>query len=353
MDTKQRVLLSHDTALEYLRALGWRGVADSRLLPEFPADMHVRRLKPGGGGSVCGRRLETLLEGKLRGLVVPIDVLVDDPAERRNSSLLRCHVWNRPLPERSFIDIGDGVFVSAPELCFMQMCKNYEVTELVRLGYELTGSYSLMNRGCAWGLYWLAASTADDGEGWPWSEVRADSAIWPNIIGWLRERHVPTFCQRPPLVSIGRLRRYAELARGFYGRGRALRALKYVVPGSASPMETALVMLLCLPCSLGGYGLPLPVMNHHVGQNMPRDSIAGKEYYVCDLYWPDAGLDVEYDSDLCHTGPDRIADDSARRDALKELGVDVITVTWQQIRSLRSMALLWHMSCSSVAGCMT
>ncbi len=233
---------------------------------------------------------------------------------------------------------GCSLVLRSSALC--RCAKNYEVTELVRLAYELTGSYSLMNRGCAWGLYWLATSTADDGEGWPWSEVRAGSAIWPNIMGWLRERHIPTFCQRPPLVSIGRLRRYAELARGFYGRDRALRALKYVVPGSASPMETALVMLLCLPCSLGGYGLPLPVMNYHVGQNMPRDSIAGKEYYVCDLYWPDVGLDVEYDSDLCHTGPDRIADDSARRGALKELGIDVITVTWQQIRSLRSMDAL-------------
>lgn len=339
MNTYQKILLSHETALEYLRALGWRGSIDGQLLPDFPADIGSRRLKP-SSGQAYGEGIKPLLTGKLRGLSLPLNILVDDHSFKRDTLLLKSHTWTRPLPERSFMDLGDGIFVSAPELCFMQMAERLSVVELVRLGYELTGSYTLMSKECLRGLYELdRVCVGDDAVISHDVDEMGSAALpsWEQIEEWARARRVVTFCSRPPLVSVSRLRWYVQKASGFRGRKRALRALKYILPDSASPMETVLAMLLCLPCSLGGYGLPLPRMNYQVGACGSPDSFTGKRFYYCDLYWPGQKLDVEYESDMCHTGAGRLAEDSVRRDALKNMGIDVVTITWAQVKSWERM----------------
>ena len=72
----------------------------------------------------------------------PLDIMVDDPAKRRNTPEQVCHVWAGPLPERSFVDIGHGVYVASPALCFVQAAAKLSFFELTELGYELCGKYS-------------------------------------------------------------------------------------------------------------------------------------------------------------------------------------------------------------------
>ena len=42
---------------------------------------------------------------------------------------------------------------------------------------------------------------------------------------------------------------------------------------------------------------------------------------------------MEYDSTLCHTGAERIAEDAARKNALEALGFTVVTATWKQVEN--------------------
>jgi len=98
-------------------------------------------------------------------------------------------------------------------------------------------------------------------------------------------------------------------------------------------METKLSMLLTLPYKLGGYGLPRPELNSRIIPLQSARKSSSKKYYSCDLYWPEYELAVEYDSTLFHTGSERIADDSKKRNALALMGVTVITVTKQQLYS--------------------
>ena len=100
-------------------------------------------------------------------------------------------------------------------------------------------------------------------------------------------------------------------------------------------METALALLLCLPVSLGGYGLPRPVMNMRIdaaeyGRDM-AGSLRVPRFFRGDLCWPEAKLCVEYDSDAHHTGSERIAHDSWRRGELELTGFMVVTVTRRQL----------------------
>lgn len=66
---------------------------------------------------------------------------------------------------------------------------------------------------------------------------------------------------------------------------------------------------------------------------VPRSlrSVSSKTFYRCDLYWPQARLAVEYDSDSYHSGADNIAEDARKRTALALQNIEVVTLTSRQI----------------------
>lgn len=219
----------------------------------------------------------------------PVHLLVAHASARFRSDRTVCHVSTAHFPKGSFVHVGAGVLVAEPELCFVQASTGASLAQLAKIGYELCGSYRL-----------------SDGE-------------------------TKGFCSGEPLASPASLRRFMGLAGSLRGVDDAQRALRYVIPNSASPMETVLVLLLCLPLRLGGYGLPLPSMNVRIEAEGRMGKVGSRSFYKCDLYWPDAKVAVEYDSDLFHTGSERIASDASRRNALAFRGVTVVTVTKRQV----------------------
>lgn len=101
---------------------------------------------------------------------------------------------------------------------------------------------------------------------------------------------------------------------------------------SASPAETKVALALTLPCKIGGMGLPQPSLNRFIPLNAAEQKALNRSYFLCDLYWEQAKLAIEYDSDAEHSGSERIASDAARRNALLRLGITVITVGNQTFR---------------------
>lgn len=55
-----------------------------------------------------------------------------------------------------------------------------------------------------------------------------------------------------PFTTPARLARFLDKAANMPGTVKARKALKHLVAGSASPMETTMAMLLCLPLGMGG-----------------------------------------------------------------------------------------------------
>ena len=126
-----------------------------------------------------------------------------------------------------------------------------------------------------------------------------------------------------------------------YGRTDAMRSLRFLIDGSASPMETILTMLLTLPYKLGGYGFPKPQLNYRieVSDKVTSTKIkpTSRPAFYCDLYWPDKKVAVEYDSDEYHSGALRIEKDAIRRNALESVGVRMITVSRRQLTDAAKM----------------
>jgi len=201
------------------------------------------------------------------------------------------------LPYGSILDVHEDFYVCSPELMFVQMANHWDTPHLIALGIELCGIYT---------------SVDED------------------------------LCRCPPLTSAAKLSGYVSRAQGIFGREKAQKSLKYVADNSASPRESILTMLLCLPYRLGGYGIEMPVLNQRIILNKAGKKIASKNFCACDLYWPKAKLAVEYDSDAFHVGPERISNDSARRTALAATGVSTITITNRQLFNIQQFNEIAH-----------
>lgn len=274
------LLIGHISALSYWRTVG----------PGFLRDWKSRQAATRRAERVIEQREKPRMsEGNRRpaGCILPLSVLVLDAPVRVQTKALVASTWGTALPRTSFVDAGQGFLISTPEFCFLQMASRLSLAQLICLGFELCGTYAL----------------------------HANS---------------PATYRTASLTTVSKLRAFVDKVPNAHGRKKAARALRYVLDGSASPMETMLAMLLCLPHALGGYALPHPLLNQRIDINPSAKKAASKSYCVCDLYWPDARVAVEYDSDLEHTGAERIAKDSKRRNTLFANDVQVVTVTRAQ-----------------------
>lgn len=296
------LFISHRSALEYWRLHG--NTLGSSLRRQY------RRKLPASPPDTS-----SLHSGKTLGLSLPLNVMVANPDARRVSRITRPHVYRGPVPDSSFIPVADGLVVSSPEFCFLQMACVLSLIELIELGFELCGAYSL-------------------------SET--------SIVSEHPDSTKKGFYNRPPLTNIKKLRAFVARMAGARGYKRASRALRHITDGSASPMETILVMLLSLPYKQGGYGLPIPELNARIIPAKSARRSASKIYYSCDLFWPDVNVAAEYDSDMFHTGAERISSDSRRRNTLASIGILVITVTNQQIRSIVEFGKIAHLLAASM-----
>lgn len=96
-------------------------------------------------------------------------------------------------------------------------------------------------------------------------------------------------------------------------------------------------MLLCLPPRRGGFGLDKPIMNARIDMNGRLSPLSASPYYECDLYWPQAKLAVEYDSELEHANGRQLSRDARKRVDLAARGITVISLTKQQVLHIPSM----------------
>ena len=281
-------IVSHQSALEY-----WRRESITDTL----AWKKLRATKP----HALPRDTKELQINEFWGLAIPLHVLVGSDNARKTTRNLHCHISIGTFPSGSFVMTQSGMIVSSPELCFLQMAGEVPFIDLIKLGYEFCGSYRM-------------------------DERSASKKVSFGVM---------------PLTNIKKLSAYLDKATRMYGRMDAMRALRFILEGSASPMETILAMLLTLPYKLGGYGFPKPQLNYRVEVS---DKVTSSKFkttsrpaFYCDLYWPDKKIAVEYDSDEYHLGALRIEKDAIRRNALESAGVRMVTVSRRQLTDAPKM----------------
>lgn len=239
-------------------------------------------------------------------LARPVHVLSMHKEDRRQSRKLRCHVHAGTFPEFSFFDMGNGVLVMAPWLCFALMAKRLSLSECMLLGMELCGCYSTHPQH-------LARMQALGDE----------------------ETLKRGYLIRPPLTTPQKLE--ASLST-LYANGRnvkSLQAARWLAENSRSPMESRLYLLLCLKGVRGGYGISRPLLNCRIELPAWVARASDRQYFECDLYWPSARVAVEYDGQNTHSTAPQRARDNVRRNMLEHLGIRVVVLDKCQLSNER------------------
>ena len=210
------------------------------------------------------------------------------------------HIYSKPLPDRSFYMLDEGIYVASPELCLMQLARKYTTAQTVKLSMEMCGSYAI---------------DVFDEEG---------------------------FGKRMPLTNAQKLKAYAARLYSPNSNGKGVQFLKWTVDNAASPRETALCMLLCMPPRFGGYGIPLPQLNKRIELSLKEQLAVGKRHFDCDLYWQGKRVGMEYDSARFHTASEKQEQDAVRRNMLQHKSIRMITATRLQVNQEGAFDELAH-----------
>ena len=230
----------------------------------------------------------------------PIEAFVADRTKGTRTKHLVTRVFDRPVPYGAFLNLGHGVCICTPQFAFLQLGAELEFLELLSVGMELCGSYSK----------------------WALEDTYPDS---PSDLGSAGTQTC-TY-DLPAALNAKRMEAFIARMKGQRGAVGARKASRWLLDGAASPMETAIYLLLCLPRRLGGYGLPKPLLNPVLKISGPD----GVQERYPDLFWLGAGIDAEYNSDENHSGESARYRDSKREIELTVADVRVLPLTRPQL----------------------
>lgn len=233
---------------------------------------------------------------------LPLDILVSKPALRRGSAEVNAHLWAGPLPDGSIKRYSEGLYVVSPEFCLLLQAHELHLVNLCQM----------------LGRFLATASPL----------VRADT-----------EKKLES---RSPLTTLSRLEDFLAQMPSTSGTRRLREAMRYTLPGAASPQETNLQLAFALPYAYYGFGFKHLELNHCVELSGEARSLHEAEHIYVDLYFgkPRARKDrdasalrafgLEYQGEDSHQDPSR---DASRFLAAHAEGVDLWYVANDQLKS--------------------
>lgn len=224
-------------------------------------------------------------------LARPLHLLVPAARQRLRSRLAVGRVLPKKLAGPYLVSVDEHCSCICPELLFVLMGSRLSPAERAQLGMELCGSYALAP-----------------------SDAREAS---------------PTY-NLTPLTSVSSIESFLDMNPKLYGAKPARNALRLIADKAASPMETALYLLLSLPEELGGYGLPAPELNPGIDITAYLESTRMSDTRYGDLVYRAHRVILEYQSWAFHAYK-READED-RRDDMQAAGYTVMFITPERIQ---------------------
>lgn len=269
-----KLVLSHTTALDFIRAERWRR-----------GMLRPARIMSLADCASSLSEIESIPILAFDQSQHKIEVLASSPSKACRSKDHVCRILPNPPISGMFCKIADNAYITSPEMTFAQMANRLDLLSLIKLGMELCGTYAPC----------------------PFAD---------------------RFDERQPVTNKDKLLSVCNRAAdaGIRGAATARKALRWVVDGSNSPAETALVLFLCLPVRMGGYGFSFPDMNPKTPLGVRASKMHGHPSMRCDLHWVKANTAIEYDSDQEHLTSQSAARDAGRRNVLGYKDITVITV---------------------------
>lgn len=213
-----------------------------------------------------------------------IHVLTFSNNARRHRKGCVFHRTRYVLDAENYLELTPGVFIVDIKLCALQAAINLSLRELVEYYFEICGSY-------------VPEATVETG-----------------------------YRERPALTSTEELGAFFSQVPGYRGCNKAIKALRYVRNGCRSPLETAFVMMLTMPKSMGGLGIRAVQTNYPVPVTKRYAALTRRTVFYLDALLENSMTDIEYNC-FYHDEPEQQAIDEERRNTLRNMGYAVITVS--------------------------
>ncbi len=188
----------------------------------------------------------------------PLDVLVSSADKRLQTTSVRCTYRTHDYPPDAFVDLGEGLVASGPELAFVELARVMDPTIHLLLGMELCGRFS--------------RSATDPRNGTVTYDLE-------------------------PVTSVERLRAFAQEAHWIRGAEQALATIDNLVENAWSPMEAIIAALVVLPHGSLGYDLWPIVLNPRKELGERLGSTSSVDSRVPDIMFAGTGVGLNYDGE--------------------------------------------------------
>ena len=234
-----------------------------------------------------------------------------------------------PLPAGSIWDIGSGRFLVSPAYFYLMRAPQLTFVQAVLLGMELCGWYSTLMS-----VPYRAYCDAErKKQGGALLFQPSPPAEWDITLEHQQNLIDNGFVTRKSLTDAAALRAFLENALSERSNARSLVAARHLEDNSHSPMESHLYARYCLPRRYGGLNLHPVVLNKcfSISEDIAR-AIGVSEYSV-DLYWPNAGMAVEYQGRHAHSGLSAEQRDRLKRNVMDIEGVRIISIDSSQVEN--------------------
>lgn len=319
------------------------------LLPERSADrIALKSLRT--NAREADRLVHGRLLGDLKGVSLPVHVLVDPKDSVHKSSLTIPHRISGELPRGALEDIGGGLSVLRPEYAIALPYRPANAIQIAKMIFEACGIFSILpsndrldialkdlttrgiiTRDSAGGgqLYGFSdergiplASFGKDGESLPWTPT------------FDRRGRLTDLWKRPPLTDVASVSAAAKKLTRTRGLPDVMRALGVAKDGAASPAEVQAVLLLCSGPWFGGESFGSPDLNRRIIYTSEAAALAQRSFAIADLVWPDKKLDFEVQGEAFHADEQGFVVATGRTPALESMGYTVKEITPRQMADL-------------------
>ena len=337
--------VSHESAIEAIWALSarnWQGVLDDEDVWLVP--------KPQLCVTTQGDFKRLAQSVDLRSLGIrrtPTHLLAPNKSCCSRGKLAQFHVWQDFFPVHSFVRIHDRVFVSTPHFAVLQLAMARRAGRMQSQAADESAAEDARIRAML-GIEERAATAT---ELLRWENIKhfiRATQVLTDFMGTYR--YIPddgddgygVVFGKKPIVTPQSFMTFLEKVGSSRGVKRARKVAATAFAKSASPMETMLALLLSLPKSIGGFGLPRPELNWELRVDVADREFAAQDSIVIDLCWPDKQVAVEYYGWNEHfdAGPHKVASDATRANSLVTLGWTMLHVTYDQVKTLQGATLL-------------
>ena len=217
-----------------------------------------------------------------------LHVLCNDHNDARNKKAVSAHGWSGPVGAGCFCEYSDLCQISTPEFTFLQIAAKRPLVNLIEIGTYLCGGFSI-----------------EAGQGF--KDLRR------------------------PVTSISKLESFLWAMEGTYGVKKAREALRFITPGTASPMEVNLSLAFSLPPRLGGWGYPELQANYAIDIPQHLRGLLPSRQLKCDIYFPSVNGDIEFDGAAYHSGAEKLDYTQTRRNVLEAMGIKTVSATKMQV----------------------